>query len=50
MTDKDIRTTRQEEAWRRAGRLLYKAEAHGDHPVKPSQIIQQAEAEKGEDA
>lgn len=42
------RIAAQELAWKRAGRLLYRAEASGDTPVKPSQVI--AEAEKGESA
>ena len=42
------RIAAQEAAWRRAGRLLYRAEASGDTEVKPSNII--AEAEKGENA
>ena len=29
--------------WMRAGREVYKREAKGDHPVKPSDIIRTAE-------
>ena len=29
--------------WARAGREIYKREAAGDHPVKPSDIIRTAE-------